>query len=158
MARDRSSAYADGARQGAPDALPGADRVHLRQPLAEALDQIFHAQRHTLEAVNAALRQPPVPRPDGTVAGPVPPSSPPRMAQELAHPRQARRLALPQQIWGVHQQGWPAWARAQPLRMGQNTVCRSLRMATWPARPRRADRGRRLLTPDHASLLVRRAP
>jgi transposase len=150
IARDRSRAYAAGARQGAPDAIQVADRFHLLQHLAEALDQIFNAQRSTLEAVNAALRGPPVPRPDGTVAVPVPPPSPPRMAQELAHQRQARRLALHQQLWGFHQQGWPAWAIAQQLGLGKNPVFRSLRMATLPERQRRADRGRSILTPHHA--------
>jgi transposase len=155
IARDRSRAYADGARLGAPDAIQVADRFHLLQNLAEALDQIFNAHRHTLEAVNAALRQPPVPQPDGTVAVPVPPPSPPRMAQELAHQRQARRLALHQQIWGFHQQGWPAWAIAQQLGIGKNTVFRYLRMATLPERQRRADRGRSILTPYHAYILTR---
>jgi transposase len=84
IARDRSRAYADGARQGAPDAIQVADRVHLLQNLTEALDQMFTAHRHTREALSATLRQPPVPRPDGTVAVPVPPPSSPRMAQELA--------------------------------------------------------------------------
>ena len=107
ITRDRSRAYADGARQGAPDAIQVADRFHLLQNLAEALDQVFNTHRHALEAVNEALHQAPVTQPDGTVAVPVPPPSPPRMAQELAHQRQAQRLALYQQIWALHQQGWP---------------------------------------------------
>ena len=41
IARDRSSAYAEGARQGAPAATQVADRFHLLQNLREALDQVF---------------------------------------------------------------------------------------------------------------------
>jgi transposase len=155
IARDRSRAYADGARQGAPDAIQVADRFHLLQNLAEALDQVFHTHGHALDAVNEALGQAPVTRPDGTVAVPVPPPSPPHTAQELAHQRQARRLALHQQIWAFHQQGWPGWAIAQQLGIGKNTVFRYLRTETLPERKRRTDRGRSLLTPYTAYLLDR---
>jgi hypothetical protein len=105
ITRDRSRAYADGAQQGAPDAIQVADRFHLLQNLAEALDQGFNAHGHILEAVNEALHQAPVAQPDGTMAVPVPPPSAPRTAQELAHQHQARRRALHQQIWALHQQG-----------------------------------------------------
>jgi Transposase len=73
ITRDRSRAYTDGARQGAPEAIQVADRFPLLQNLAEALDQVLNAHGHILAAVNAALHQAPVPQPDGTVAVPVPP-------------------------------------------------------------------------------------
>jgi transposase len=155
ITRDRSRAYADGARQGAPEAIQVADRFHLLQNLAEALDQVFNAHGNTLEAVNTALRPAPVARPDGTVAMPVPPPPLPRTARELAHQRQARRQALHQQIWALHQQGWPGWAIAQQLGIGKNTVYRYRRMETLPERKRRADRGRSILTPYKAYLLER---
>jgi hypothetical protein len=124
-----------------------ADRFHLRQNLAEALNQVLNAHGHILAAVNAALHQAPVAQPDGTVAGPVPPPSSPRTAQELAHQRQAPRRALHQPIWAFHQQGWPAWAMAQQWGIGKKTVFRDLHTATFPERQRRADRGRSILTP-----------
>jgi len=155
ITRDRSRAYADGARQGAPDAIQVADRFHLLQNLAEALDQVFNAHGQALKAVNEALSQAPGAQPDRTVAVPVPPPSSPRTAQELAQQRQARRLALHQQIWAFHQQGWPGWAIAQHLGIGQNTVFRYLRITTLPERQRRTDRGRSILTPYHAYLLDR---
>jgi transposase len=155
ITRDRSRAYADGARQGAPEAMQVADRFHLLQNLAEALDQVFNAHSHALEAVNAALRQAPVPQPDGTVAVPVPPPSPPRIAQDLAHQRRARRLALYQQIWALHRQGWPGQAIATQLSIGKNTVFRYLRTPTCPERKRRSDRGRSILTPYIPYLLER---
>ena len=137
ITRDWSSALADGAQHGAPNAIQVADRLHVWQNLAEALDQVLHADGHALEAFHKALRQAPVTPPDGTVAVPVPPPAPPRNAQERAHQRQARRRALPQQIWAFHQPGWPVWAMAQPLGIGKHTVCRDLRTETLPARQRR---------------------
>ena len=147
ITRDRFSASADGARQGAPDAIQVADRFHLLQHLAEALDQVFKTHRNALDAVHEALGQAAVTRPDGRVAVPVPPPSPPRTAQELAHQRQTRRMALHQQIWVLHQQGWPGRASAQQLGMGKNTVFRDLRTETLPARKRRTDRGGNGLAP-----------
>jgi transposase len=89
------------------------------------------------------------------MAVPVPPPPLPRIAQELAHQRQARQQTLHQQIWAFHQQGWPGWTIAQQLGIGKNTVFRYLRTATLPERQRRADRGRSILTPYHAYLLER---
>jgi transposase len=90
-ARDRSKADADGAHQGAPTALQVADRLPLLQNLAEALDQVFTTPGQPLDAVNAALRQQPVPLPGGTVAVPVPSTDAPTPAQQRTAQRQARR-------------------------------------------------------------------
>jgi transposase len=155
IARDRSRAYADGARQGAPAALQVADRLHLGQNLAEALDQVFNTHHKVLKAVNEALSQAAVTLPDGTVAVPVPPPPLPRPAQELAHQRRAPRLALYQQIWGLHRQGWPGHAIATQLSIGKNTGFRSLRTPTFPERKPRSDRGRSILTPYTPYLLER---
>src|SRR4029077_13814042 len=56
IARDRSSAYAEGARQGATAATQVADRFHLLQNLRETLDEVFTTHHQVLAAVNAAMR------------------------------------------------------------------------------------------------------
>jgi hypothetical protein len=75
IARDRMKAYSDGARAGTPQATQVADRFHLLQNLAEALDQVFSAHGNALKAVSEALSTTPVVQPDGRTAVPVPPSA-----------------------------------------------------------------------------------
>jgi transposase len=155
IARDRSQAYAAGARQGAPAAIQVADRFHLLQNLREALDQVFITQSHVLDAVNATLRQQPVPLPDGTMAVPVPPHDIPLPAQQRAAQRQTRRQTLHTQVWALHRQGWTAPAIAQHVGLGLRTVQRDLRTATFAGRKRRSDLGESVLNPYQPYLLER---
>jgi hypothetical protein len=57
VARGRSKAYASGLRQGAPAATQAADRFHLLQNLAEALEQVFSRPSAALKAAHEAMRQ-----------------------------------------------------------------------------------------------------
>ena len=155
IARDRSTAYAEGARQGAPRATQVADRFHLLQNLREALDQVFLTQSHALDAVNETVRQQPVPLPEGVMAVPVPPHDIPLPAQQRAAQRQARRQGLHQQVWALHRQGWTAPAIAQQVGLSLRTVQRDLRTATFAGRKRRSDLGDSVLTPYKPYLLER---
>jgi transposase len=156
LARDRSQAYADGARQGAPAATQVADRFHLLQNLRETLDQVFMTHEKALEAVNTLMRQQPVLLPDGAVAVPVPPPvETPTPAQQRAGQRQARRQALHTQVWALHHQGWTAPAIAQHVGLSLRTVQRDLRSVTFAGRKRRSDRGDSVLNPYKPYLLER---
>jgi transposase len=155
IARDRSSAYADGARQGAPAATQVADRFHLLQNLREALDQVFSTYSQALDAVNVLVHQQPVPLPDGALAVPVPPQDIPLPAQQRAAERQGRRQALHQQVWALHHQGWTAPAIAQQVGLGLRTVQRDLRSTTFAGRKRRSDLGDSVLNPYKPYLLER---
>jgi transposase len=155
MARDRSSAYADGARQGAPAATQVADRFHLLQNLREALDQVFSTHSQALEAVNALEYQQPVLLSEGALAVPVPPHDLPLPAQQRAAERHARRQALHTQVWALHHQGWTAPAIAQHVGLSLRTVQRDLRSATFAGRKRRSDRGDSVLNPYKPYLLER---
>src|SRR5712664_1439403 len=134
IARDRSTAYAEGARQGAPAATQVADRFHLLQNLREALDQVFLTHSTVLDVVNATMRQQPLLLPAGVVAVPVPPHDIPLPAQQRTAQRQARRQALHEQVWALHRQGWTASAIAQEVGLSLRTVQRDLRSTTFAGR------------------------
>ena len=155
IARDRSTAYAEGARQGAPAATQVADRFHLLQNLREALDQVFSTHSQALDAVNALVHQQPVPLSDGAMAVPVPPQDIPLPAQQRTVQRQARRQALHTQVWALHRQGWTAPAIAQQVGLSLRTVQRDLQTATFAGRKRRSDRGNSGLNPYKPYLLER---
>jgi transposase len=155
ITRDRAKAYAEGAQQGAPGALQVADRFHLLQNLAEALDQVFSVHGKCLDAVNAMLRQQPVPLPSGAAAVPVALPAPSPLLQQRAAQRQARRQLVYEQIWTLHRQGWTGRAIARHLGLSARTVQRDLRTATFAGRKRRSDCGQSVLDPYKALLLAR---
>ena len=146
ITRDRSKAYADGARQGAPQAMQVADRFHLLQNLAEALTQVFNLHSQALKAVNDASSRTPRPQPDGTGVVPVPPASPARNAQVQAAHSRSRRVARHEQIWTLRRQGWTGHAIARQLRIGKSTVFRYLRSPTFAERTYKR-RGHSILNP-----------
>jgi transposase len=155
IARDRSSAYAEGARQGASEATQVADRFHLLQNLREALDQVFTTHHHALDAVNAAVCQQPVPLADGTVAVPVPPPPTPALAEQQAAQRAVQRQATYDTVWTLHRQGWTVAAIAAQVGRSRRTIERYLRMPTSPVRQHRSHYGRSLLNPYTDYLLTR---
>jgi transposase len=155
IARDRMKAYSDGARAGAPQATQVADRFHLLQNLAEALDQVFSTHGKALQAVSKVLSRTPIVQPDGQTAMPVPPSMPTPQAQTRAAQRRARRLATYDHVWRLHHQGWSNRAISQQLGIGRMTVVRYLQAPTFPERKGRSDTGKSILTPYKERLLKR---
>lgn len=60
VARDRAGAFADGIRQGAPEAIPVADRFHLLCNASDALKPVFDRYHQEIrEAIQATAPTPP---------------------------------------------------------------------------------------------------
>jgi transposase len=144
IARDRSGAYAKGARHAAPGAIQVADRFHLLQNLAEALEVVFSTHAKDLHAAEQARRDAMLAE-RGTV--PIAPSEPQAKAKLLAAERRTRRLARHEQVWALYRQGWSGEKIAPHLGISRTTVYRCLRSEVFPERKGRSDAGYSRLDP-----------
>ena len=143
VARDRSGAYADGTRRGAPQAVQVADRFHLVQNLAEVLETVFTAHASSLRAVEPVARQAGTPAAGKAVQPDRPQQA--ANARAKATERRERRLARHQQVWELHREGFPGHTIARQLGISRSTVFRYLKSVAFPERKQRHDLGRSLL-------------
>jgi len=120
ICRDRSGAYAEGARTGAPDAIQVADRFHLWQNLAKAAERCVAAHRGCLAD----------PGPGPAAEGPGPPAVPAQAADPAGKfaERTRRHHAMVHQLLA---EGHTIRAVARRLGWGRHTVQRYARAATW---------------------------
>ena len=150
ISRDRSTAYRQGATQGAPTAIQVADRFHLLHNLAEVLQRVFDVHLQVFKRVEARADQgspmalesipPPAPEPDDV-----------QRAQQI----RARRLQAYQQVQHLRAQGWKQTTIAQHLGLGERTIRRYLSSPSFPERRERQDRGHSRLDPHKAYVLKR---
>lgn len=146
--RDRAGAYAEGARQGAPDAIQVADRWHILSNLADALKQIFADYPHALtpapdetevrtetgtasmnEADELKTTQPPV-------ASPLPLTR----TEHLQQQRHVRRQERYAQVHALAAQGISLRTIAMQLHLSRGTVRKYARATAAPIPQRRATR------------------
>jgi len=138
IARDRAGAYADGARQGAPEAIQVADRWHLLRNLGTAVQAL--ADRHSAAARRAAQHAPDEPP---TAAAHTPPPTPaprkPTAAERASQASLARRQARYEEAARLRTDGMSISRIAALLGAERQTVRRWLRLGHAPswAKPRR---------------------
>lgn len=136
ICRDRSGAYADGARTGAPGAIQVADRWHLWQNLAGAVEKCVAAHR-------SFLAEPAPDVPGVPPAGPASEAGPPEPSGKFAE-RARHKHEL---VRALRAEGRGLREIARHLGWGLHTVQRYDRAATWqelagnrwPPRPSKLD-------------------
>jgi hypothetical protein len=121
IVRDRAGAYAEGGKQGAPDAIQVADRFHLSANAGAAMDEVLRSRRRHMEYVVVAEPQPDEVGP--TPTAPVPPPS--QKQQELAICR-TRRRARWDEVRARRAAGYSIQRIAREMRMHRRTVRRYL--------------------------------
>ena len=135
ISRDRAGAYADGARQGSPNAVQVADRFHLLANVSELLERVLGSQRIALRqaaaAVDLVLAEA---APSDTGARGAAPAAPPSRtrAQEQQQARRAERLARYEAVIALHQQGFSQVAISKQVGLGRKTIRRYLRADAFP--------------------------
>jgi transposase len=120
ICRDRSGPYANGARTGAPDAIQVADRFHLWQNLAKAVEKCVAAHRSCLADPAAEAAEDLLPAQPAAEAAPEP-------SGKFAE-RAKRNHAT---VHGLRAEGRGIREIARHLGWGQHTVQRYDRAATW---------------------------
>ena len=144
IARDRAGTFAEGATQGAPDAVQVADRFHLMQNLRTAIEQILNRMLDVRQAAAEALAAQAalVLSPDAEDAylanarGTLPEIWRVRdpYRNRVQEQRRTQRLARYEQVLALHQAGTLQQEIARRLGMGRATVRRYLQAGAFPER------------------------
>ena len=135
VSRDRSAAYADGVRQGAPQAMQVADRFHLHVNATEALQRVVESKHQFCVAVAKEMISPPdktsheqyqqtsEERVNGLVV--------PAKNARINH-RRDRRLVCYQEVLELRNQGFGYRKIARLMGLSRATVRTWIRRGTFP--------------------------
>ncbi|MGH2976557.1 MAG: ISL3 family transposase [Gemmatimonadales bacterium] len=127
IVRDRAEAYAEGARQGAPEAQQVADRFHLLLNASAALEEVLRSRRRRLDYL--AAHPPPSEPPVAAEAAPLSATK----QQQLA--RRTRRLERWEDIRQRRAAGQSISQIARELGIERKTVRRHLATLVPPPAP-----------------------
>jgi len=127
VARDRASAYADGTRQGAPDAVQVADRWHLLRNLGDAVQAVAERHHAAARRIGREMMVPPSRQADAAV--PAEQASSARRRSETGH---ARRQACFEEVARLHAAGASISHISRQLGLDRKTLRRWLRAGAAP--------------------------
>jgi transposase len=134
VARDRAGAYAQGARQGAPDARQIADRWHMLRncsdALLDAVEKRYRLVREVGQTLAGSKEAGAVEQLDCRRATP----GMSKAAQDHQRQSRARRLALFNAMADLQQKGWSISAIARETGLDRKTIRQRLieqRPGTW---------------------------
>jgi transposase len=150
VSRDRAGAYADGAAQGAPQALQIADRWHVCKNLGDAVQDYL---------VRKKIQMPPSSSPNVTteqvaaVCAPTPPLEP-GPCRYASQEKCERKQVIVDQVKTLHKQGYSAREIAASLHLARNTVRKYLRLE-GPVQPTPRTRRLSQLDPFYDYLTAR---
>ena len=150
VSRDRASCYAEGIRQGAPQAIQVADRWHLLANLGDALERLAHRHHEVLRQVAKTVAHQMAAEDKKVVAeGQIATSLQPQLIQqpEIApdlveipvpvSPQKERREALFNQVKQLQSEGVSLREIARQMGMARNTV---MKLAHCQSAPQHAGR------------------
>lgn len=154
ITRDRGGAYADGARQGAPQAQQIADRFHLLRNVTDAF-QRYLARKHVAlrHAACGALEEVAPPTLSVVQVSPAPEAVPVRSSRNARQSEacRARRYARYEEVIALRAQGHSIRAIARTTTLNKRTVLKFVHAEGFPELPPRPSR-RSVLAPFEAYL------
>jgi transposase len=128
ISRDRASAYAQAAREAAPEAVQVADRWHLLANLRDALERFLQRRSATIRRLLAGPSDSPPASPEVEPAAVHPDGS----RQDGQAPRRECRQARFEQVRQLHADGMSLRGIARALGLHYQTVERYVRSDTCP--------------------------
>jgi transposase len=146
ISRDRAGAYADGATQGAPDAVQVADRWHLLSNMREAVQRLLDRHHKSLPALRLPQAQAGQSEPPHSLVEPeTKPAAPESdvqltQAERIRQERRARRLDRFSQVIALRQRGVSLRAISEQLGVDRRTVRRYMAADAFPEIAKRKPR------------------
>jgi transposase len=146
ISRDRAGAYADGAREGAPEAVQVADRWHLLKNLTETLERFtsrHHGalQRAATSVIGAQLIT------NSLAEAPYPKAMLSSREEREGRTRREKRYARYQEVMELHQSGLSQRAIAKALGINRATVRKFIHADVFPERAPHKGGHRSILEP-----------